>query len=122
MRRKRINIKIHDLPVDVQKVICEYVQNECANMDIKTLTITGYETHTYTPKCYNDFILRLKRYIKINGNRIVNKLELASIGKISRPTIDKMINAGLIVYENEFRRYEYKFNLQNIVEKYKEFT
>ena len=91
-------------------------------MDIKTLTITGYETHTYTPKYYRDFILRLKRYININGNKIVNKLELASIGRISRPTIDKMINAGLIVYENEFRIYEYRFNLQNIVKKYNEFT
>lgn len=99
MRRKAINITIDSLPEDVKTAIIEYIKSKIPNTDINTLKITGYEQYNPTFEVYAAFIENLKIYIHINGNRVVRKKELAHIGRISRPSLDRLIKHKLILSE-----------------------
>ena len=107
MRRKKITVSVNELPEEIKTGVIEYIEKKNGNMDNSTLMIVGLEQHIYTPKCHIDFIKRLKKYVHINGNRIVCKKELAAIGGISRPTIDKMIDNGVILSEYGFKLRDY---------------
>lgn len=97
MRRKKISIHISELTDDIRSSLVGFINDRFNNVDINSITITGMEQHEYTPRTFGTFIENIRLYVDINGNKVVNKRQLAKIGKITRPTLDKMIQEMLVV-------------------------
>ena len=97
MRRKKISIHISELTDDIRSSLVGFINDRFNNIDINSITITGMELHEYTPRTFGAFIENIRLYVDINGNKVVNKRQLAKIGKITRPTLDKMIQEMLVV-------------------------
>jgi hypothetical protein len=96
-RRKLITIDASNLD------ICEDLLNELRDRelfkdcDFDTVMICALQKKPApTIKDVEKPISRLERYILNNGNRTVGKQELCRIMKISRPTLNKWLNAGFI--------------------------
>jgi Mg2+ and Co2+ transporter CorA len=96
-RRKLITIYASNLD------ICEELINKLRDRelfkdcDFDTVMICAMQKELApTIKDVEKPIIRLERFILNNGNRNVGKQELCRIIKISRPTLNKWLNAGFI--------------------------
>lgn len=97
MRRKQITIQINMLSDRLRGKVIAALKKQHADIDVDTIEITALVRHEYTPKTFTRFVCNVQRYIAVNGNRRVNKQELAAIGKTTRPTLDKWIREMLVV-------------------------
>lgn len=105
MRRKRITIPINALSDRLRGKLIAAVKKQHTDVDADTIEITALVQHKYTPKTFARFVCNVQRYIAANGNRRVNRQELARIGKTTRPTLNKWIREILIVPAG-FREWE----------------
>lgn len=105
MRRKRITIPINTLSDRLRGKLIAAVKKQHTDVDADTIEITALVRHEYTPKTFARFVCNVQHYIAANGNRRVNRQELARIGKTTRPTLNKWAREMLIVPAG-FREWE----------------
>lgn len=97
MRRKKYTIDISSLNSCKElKRELERIYPDC-KLDISTFKLSAYETYIPTVKVdLEALISRINRYIYINGDKIVTKREFVKIARISRPTIDRLCDLGVL--------------------------
>lgn len=97
MRRKKYTIDISNLNSCKElKRELERIYPDC-KLDISTFKLSAYETYIPTVKVdLEALISRINSYIYINGDKIVTKRELVKIARISRPTIDRLCDLGVL--------------------------
>ena len=97
MRRKKYTIDISnlnsckELKRELERIYPNY------KLDISTFKLSAYET--YTPKIkvdINALISRIEWYIYKNGDKKVTKKEFVKVARISRPTIDRLCDLGVL--------------------------
>jgi len=96
-RRAQIVIDAKDL--DVYDQLINEIKAKGYDVDENTATIEIHALAGYEPTvCKDLYILedRLNNYIAVNGNKRVTKTELCKIARISRPTLNRWIEMGVI--------------------------
>lgn len=107
-RRKTHVLSFRDLSDEDVAAVQKIFEAKGVRVDPRTLTLTAAAPHHYVPRGFPDFLRRLRRYVEINGNRIVNRSQLAAVGRVPRTTINTWINkyfilpAGVKFYEPIF--------------------
>lgn len=91
---------------ETKRLIMEdYARAGVRQVDCGTLIVSALAPHFYVPRGFPDFLRRLRRYVEVNGNRIVNRSQLAAVGKVPRTTINTwvykyfILPAGVKFYE-----------------------
>lgn len=123
MRRKQITIPIGTLSDRLRGKLIAAIKRQHTDIDADTIEITALVRHEYTPKTFVRFVCNVQRYIAANGNRRVNKQELAAIGKTTRPTLNKWAREMLIVPAGfreweECNRAHYTYSMKSAFECY----
>lgn len=96
-RRAQIVIDAKDL--DVYDQLINEIKAKGYDVDENTATIEIHALSRYEPtigKDLSELENRLNNYVDINGNRRVTKTELCKIARISRPTLNRWIEMGVI--------------------------
>lgn len=96
-RRKTHVLSFRDLSDEDVVAVQKIFEAKGVRVDPRTLTLTAAAPHLCQPVGLADFVGRLRRYVEINGNRIVDTVELAKIGRVPRSTLARWVDAFLIL-------------------------
>lgn len=99
-RRKQVTIDIKSLGI-YGDLLAELKKSDVnSEWDFDSFQIVGRCKYQPKTRIAPKMVTNIERYIQINGNKRVLKNELCHIAKISRPTLDRLLDNDILHLNN----------------------
>lgn len=104
-RRKKVSIRIQDLSKSLQELLLQDLKgkDQFNDVNLSTIVIVGTQKLIEVSKNINRAFSDLRKYMKSKSDDelyVYGKTGLCKVLKISRPTLDKWIQEGIIKHHD----------------------